>query len=73
MSYRVFHRTWWKRNPAWPNGLEPNLGRRTTIATGVPTEEQARAICRQWNATHPEGRYSRRAEYETERRTRRLR
>ncbi len=23
MAYKVFHRTWWKNNPEWPDGLEP--------------------------------------------------
>jgi hypothetical protein len=26
--YRVFVRTWWAVNPAWPDGLEPCPGRR---------------------------------------------
>lgn len=26
MLYNVFNRTWWKENPPWPNGLEPEAG-----------------------------------------------
>ena len=64
MTYRVFVRNWWKRNPDWPNGLEPNpRARKTTIAARVATEEEARAICKRWNETHDPGRLSRKAEY----------
>ncbi len=62
MTYIIFSRTWWRRNPAWPNGLEPGAGRRTKIAT-ASTEEGARDICRVWNANHKPGRLSRKAEY----------
>jgi hypothetical protein len=64
MAYRVFTRTWWKNNPSWPNGLEPCLGRKTTIAKRVQTEADARAICQRWNAENKPGRLSRKAEYE---------
>ena len=64
MSYTVFHRTWWRENPEWPNGLEPCPGRRITIALNVPTEEEAREICRDWCRNHAPGRLSDKAEYE---------
>ena len=64
MSYRVFTRTWWRENPAWPNGLEPGAGRKHTLAKRVATEEEARAIAQQYNSTHTPGRLSRKAEYE---------
>lgn len=64
MSYRVFARTWWRNNPAWPNGLEPCLGRQTTIAERVATEEEAQAICEHYNSVHKPGRLSHKAEYE---------
>jgi len=55
VSYRVFTRTWWRENPTWPNGLEPDAtGRKTTLARGC-TEEEARAIARQYNETHEPG------------------
>lgn len=63
MSYRVFTRTWWRENPAWPDGLEPCAGRKTTLRKSVATEEEARAICQQWCSTHKPGRLSRKAEY----------
>jgi len=61
--YRIFTRTWWKDNPTWPDGLEPHPGRKTTIARAY-TEEEARSICKRWNAAHKPGRLSRKAEYE---------
>lgn len=62
MSYVIFTRTWWKRNPAWPNGLEPSAGRKKKIAT-AKTAEEAQAICKRWNDANPPGRLSRKAEY----------
>jgi hypothetical protein len=61
--YRVFHRTWWKENLAWPNGLEPEAGEKHEIET-VETEKEARELCREWNRKHAPGRYSDKAEYE---------
>ncbi len=63
MKYRVFTRTWWRSNPAWPNGLEPCVGRKHTIGF-CNTEMEARAYCKAWNDTHKPGRLSRKAEYE---------
>ncbi len=62
--YRVFVRTWWKRNPAWPNGREPGTGRRRIIARNVTTEDEARAIAKRYNASHNPGFLSRKAEFE---------
>ena len=62
-QYRIFARTWWRHNAAWPNGLEPAPGRKKTIAL-AKTEEEARTICADYNATHNPGRLSRKAEYE---------
>jgi len=64
-SYRVFTRTWWRRNPAWPSGLEPHAGRKTVLARHV-TNEEARQLCAAWNRTNPPGRLSRKAEFERE-------
>jgi hypothetical protein len=64
-SYTVFHRTWWRRNPAWPDGREPGAGRRTIIARHC-TYDEARQIAQQWNATHKPGPLSRKAELESE-------
>jgi hypothetical protein len=66
MAYRVFKRAWWKRNPSWPNGLEPNPGARKTTITIVETEDEARMSCRIWDQFHaPKNNpLSIRAEYE---------
>lgn len=64
MSYRVFTRNWWRRNPAWPDGREPGAGPKTTLRARVETEAEAREICRTYNATHDPGPLSRKAEYE---------
>jgi hypothetical protein len=62
--YHVFTRTWWRHNPAYPNGREPGAGRKTTLRRNVATEAEARAICQQYNATHNPGPLSRKAEYQ---------
>lgn len=61
--YRVFTRTWWRRNPSWPDGREPGVGRKTTIARNVSYGE-AIEICKKWNTTHKPGLLSRKAEFE---------
>lgn len=61
--YRVFKRRFWKDNPQWPNGLEPHLGRKTTIGY-ARTEEEAREMCEEYNENNDPGRYSLKAEYE---------
>ena len=62
--YRVFTRTFWKPNPSWPGGREPHLGRRSYIAHGLSTYEEAREIAKDYNRTHEPGRLSRKAEVE---------
>jgi len=64
MSYRCFIRNWWKRNPTYPGGREPCAGRKHTLAAKVATEQEAQAICQQYNASHKPGFLSRKAEYE---------
>ena len=61
-TYRVFTRTWWRNNPAWPKGLEPCPGRQTTIAKNC-TYDEARSIAQVWNLNHKPGRLSRKAEF----------
>jgi len=61
--YNVFHRTWWRNNPAWPDGLEPHPGAKTYLARHV-TREDAREIAKQYNDSHKPGRLSRKAEFE---------
>ncbi len=63
--YRCFVRNWWKCNPSWPNGLEPDLtASKLTLARNVKTEGEARNLCQQYNRTHKPGKLSRKAEYE---------
>lgn len=62
-KYRVFHRTWWRNNPSWPDGREPGVGVAHFICY-VRGEEEARQVCRQWNSTHDPGHLSDKAEYE---------
>jgi hypothetical protein len=62
--YTVFVRNWWRANPDWPNGCEPDAsGRRRVIARNIQTEDEARRIAQQYNATHKPGKLSRKAEY----------
>lgn len=47
MAFLIFTRTWWRKNPVMPNGLEPGPGRKTYLMMpAVETEDEARAICR---------------------------
>ena len=62
-KFRVFHRTWWRENPDWPNGLEPYPGKKRKICE-VYGIGSARARCAEWNATHKPGRLSDKAEFE---------
>ena len=59
----VFHRTWWRENPAYPDGLEPHAGEKHYIKRDVG-EDEARRTCAQWNKTHDPGPLSDKAEYE---------
>ena len=62
MSYKVFVRDWWRDNPSWPNGLEPDAGKKTILGN-VRTKDEAIRMCRKYNATHKPGRYLRKAEF----------
>jgi hypothetical protein len=62
--FRCFKRTWWKDNPDWPNGLEPEVGVKSYFRNGsFDNEHDARQFCRNWNALHQSGRYSLKAEF----------
>lgn len=66
MSYEIRVRNWWKLNPAWPDGREPCAtpwDKAWLLCDGIETEEEARAICQEYNATHKPGKLSRKAEY----------
>lgn len=51
MSYSIFWRTWWRKNRSWPNGLEPEPGKRHYVAT-AETIGEARALCKQYQSEH---------------------
>lgn len=61
-NYKVFHRTWWKRNPNWPDGREPGIGKSHHIGY-AETEEEAREMCKLWCRDHAPGLLSDKAEY----------
>jgi len=62
-NFEVFHRTWWRDNPSWPNGREPGVGERHFIAW-AEDETEARAIAREWNEAHDPGPLSDKAEFD---------
>jgi hypothetical protein len=64
MKYTIFIRRWYKDNPKWPNGLEPHMGRKTTIGY-AETIEEARSKCADYNNSHNPGKYSLKAEFES--------
>ena len=65
MKFRAFTRRWWKDNPDWPNGLEPESnGRRSYFAAEFTTEDLAREFCQKYNREHEPGKYSIKAEFE---------
>ena len=67
MAYKVFVRNWWKHNPSWPNGREPDPTAQKTTLGVYDTEEEARERCRAYNDTHEPGKLSRKAEYQRKR------
>ena len=63
IMYTVFIRNWWKKNPSWPNGLEPDPSARKTKLATFNTEKECIEYCKQYNATHDAGELSRKAEF----------
>ena len=63
--YTVFIRNWYKyeRDNQGHIIIVPNYHARKEILTRVSNEDQARDICRVYNANHNPGVLSRRAEY----------
>lgn len=62
--YTVFVRAWWRRNPSWPEGREPNGGAPKHRIGKNLSRREAVAMCSEWNATHKPGFLSRKAEFE---------
>ena len=62
MSYKAFTRTWWKENSNWPNGLEPSVGKKTTLGI-FNTDIEAMKCCEDYNKSQKLGRLSRKAEF----------
>ena len=62
--YVIFHRRWWKANPSWPDGLEPEASRPRIIREVVGDIETARAACRERQAVNPPGKFSDKAEFQ---------
>ena len=62
--YVIFHRRWWKANPSWPDGLEPEASRPRIIREVVGDIETARAACGEWQAVNPPGKFSDKAEFQ---------
>lgn len=61
--YRVFTRTWWRMEGG---RRVPGIGK--SSYRGHPdslTYDEARDYCQKWNASHPPGRLSRKAEFES--------
>lgn len=65
-TYSVFVRNWWKRNPSYPDGLEPGTGRKKYLARSLESESAARDMARVYNLNHKPGKLSRKAEYESD-------
>lgn len=61
-KFRVFVRNWWKLNPAWPGGLEPDPCAHKHTICYEDTEAAARDVARAYNANHKPGKLSRKAE-----------
>jgi hypothetical protein len=78
MKYQIFIRDWWKISSDPKDqytgedetlkklsGLTPNPNARKTKVKQVDTPEQARKWCEEYNETHPAGKLSRKAEWES--------
>lgn len=61
--YKVYVRNFYKPNASWPGGREPCGNARKYNLGTVATEDEARAMCREYNTTHAPGKLSRKAEY----------
>jgi hypothetical protein len=57
--YWIFHRTWWRMEG---NVRVPHAGRKHHVGY-AQTIGEAQDMCRRWNAAHPPGKLSRKAEF----------
>ena len=65
-SFATFTRTWWRWEPfGYGQRRVPGPGRKTYRGRRL-TEDEARRMCQEWNATHNPGPLSRKMEYERE-------
>lgn len=58
----IFHRKWWQSDGK--GGRMPGASRPVFIKEIEGTYEDCRRECSLWNDTHPEGKYSDRAEFQ---------
>ena len=61
-TFVIFHRRWWQSDGK--GGRMPGASKPVFVKEIRGTIEDARRECRSWNATHPEGKYSDRAEFQ---------
>jgi len=61
--YQVLVRNWWKTNPDYPNGLEPDSNATKTILGYFDTETEAWLRCKQYSVNNDPGKLSRKAEF----------
>lgn len=67
--FDVFVRDWWRdADPGdgrWPDNRVPYPGAPKKYIGRDLTEEEAREMCAEYNASHEAGRFSRKAEFES--------
>ena len=59
-KYKIFTRNWWRKEKGQ---LVPDPGARWKTLGYAATEEEARAMCKEYNDNHNPGELSRKAEY----------
>jgi len=66
-TYYCFVRTWWKPNKSWPDGREPSASKGRTIRKNL-SHDEAIQFCKEWNASHNPGKWSKKCEFDEQRR-----
>jgi len=66
VMYRIFTRNWWRTNPDWPDGREPDARCQKRHVKYVKTEAEARTFCNENNKHRPSSwlKLSRKYEFE---------